>query len=100
MDKELKERLEFALRVWDAEVEYYEPDDHYGDWDMTNTATAREELEEYKHLLTEEQKKKLEEIDRRALGLYYKHLDKKKKTLTQSIFEQIVEEFVLDKNRD
>lgn len=100
MDKNLKESLDFALRVWDAEVEYYEPDHDDGGWDMTNTATAREELEEYKHLLTEEQKKKLEEIDKRALELYYKYLDKKKKTLTQGIFEQIVEEFILDKNRD
>ncbi|MCX7759921.1 MAG: hypothetical protein N2Z81_01930 [Hydrogenothermaceae bacterium] len=81
MDKKLKESLDFALRIWDAEVKYYYPDNEYGDWDMTNTALAREELEEYKHLLTEEQKKKLEEIDRRALELYYKYLDKKRKHL-------------------
>lgn len=100
MDKKLKESLEFSLRVWDAEVEYYDPDNQYGDWDMTNSGLAREELEEYKHLLTEEQRKKLEEIDKKALELYYKYLDKKEKTLTQAFFEQIVEEFILGQNRN
>ncbi|MEJ5172173.1 MAG: hypothetical protein WHT47_00470 [Hydrogenothermaceae bacterium] len=52
MDKELKESLDFALRIWDAAVEYYNPDDQYGDWDITNTYGARSELEQ--HTLTED----------------------------------------------
>lgn len=92
------------LKTWEVNVEYAEPFAISESWDMTEAYIARRELDNNHHLLIEEQRQKLKEIDQKALEVYYRNLNNPNKNITQLIFESIVEDYILgrkdDKNRD
>lgn len=91
------QKVDEMLRQWEIEIEFIEPFDNFHE--TINLDIVRSYLHENYHLLTEEQKKKLQEIDKKALEIYYRNLNNYNKTLTQLIYEDIVQEYILGEKK-
>lgn len=96
----LETEIDELIRAWETNIEYLEPFSESDEYELTNASIAREALYKNYDLLTEQQKKKLKEIDQKALEIYYRNVNNQNKNMTQLIFESIVEDYILDKDRN